>query len=896
MIIRLQHSQTTLKTTAAFIRGTSPLAWLQEISRWKIAPQHLSCYILPQSLQSPSPAGLFVIIYPPAVIGNELLLNPYGSIAGKLYIPVDSKLYPECTTAELQKMLIWDVQVFHPTIGLVGFDKKDALSLPDLLQDVTTSSLAWNGAHPGLPSRPSLQQIQVIQPTPESLLEDIKKELDTKPLDEILGAKDGKLTMLEKAWDAAKYGLFKGMFATANTLQKAFQMLPAGTNSNVDFTGSGWLEKWRKWLSKNIEHLEKKRQDEIQRLLSMFEEDSDEALQYAIPLDSSYLNRGKATPTASLTKRPLNFNLGKLGGGGAVDGWDIGDHYSTLRTKYVAAAQAQVEKGDFKKVAYIYAHLLNDFQSAANVLAQGKYYREAAALYKDHLRNVGAAAECLENGGLTTEAIELYKELDKTEKVGDLYKLLEQEKQAEIYFEKTVKQYLKVNNHLEAARVLQDKKREDNRAKEILLEGWLRKEQPENCLQQYFNIVDATEPDKMRYYIDKIYKDASDAKQPQFLNVLYHLRLRADKELASHTTEIAYEIVSRKAAANDMSLLPQLKQFVPGDKLLAPDISRYIHKRPKPVKKEEDWTLQLDDTIQWEKAVAFRNQVIVAGRKDKHLHIIRFNWYKDTEYVSFVEEVTGRINQLVASPYETNVVLITGAFNYHIWDHRFLKNKYFSEEVIVQDLGHLPSDNAGLTFIADGDVAVLDGGSGNPFLHYYTADGKLKKSVTCQPVLKEALRFHNSAVAPPLVHYNGMFITATSHYIVAVEPNGNYTYFNAGSVIRMYAASKLSPNLKMIVSTNAGCLIGQWIKGEPYLHTHVFATDSIPSVVEFIAADRFVLAEKNTISVYDISEQNLAVFIRTIEVSSKVIAVVSSSIRGKFAVIEETGFVSLHDI
>lgn len=897
MTIRLQHSQTQIhKATAAFIRGASPLLWLQEIGQWKMALQYLSCYILPQSLQSPEPAGLFVIIHHPASVAADRLLNPYGVMADKLYVPVDTKLFPECTTAELQKMLIWDVQVFHPTIGLVGFDKKDAVSLPHLLQDISPSSLLWDKANSGLPSRPPLQQIQVVQPTPEGLMEDIKKELDTKPLHEIPGAKDGKTTVLQKGLDVVKYGIFKGMFATANALDKIFQFLPSGNNQNTDSAGDGWLDKWREWLSKNIEFIEKKRQDEIQRLLSMFEDNSDEALQYAIPLDSSYLARGKALPTSSLTRRPLNFNLGKLGGGGAVDGWDIGDHYFTLRKQYTDAAQKAVEKGDFKKAAYIYAHLLGDFGSAANVLAQGKYYREAAALYRDHLKNKVAAAECLEKGRLTVEAIDIYKDLEKHEKVGDLYTHLGQVVNADVYFEKTVRQYLTVNNHLEAARVLQDKKKDDNRAKKVLLEGWQRKEQPESCLKKYFGIVSAIEPDKMRYHVDRIYKNAPDSKQHQFLNVLHHVKQGADSELAAHTVDIAYEIVSRKAAANDLSLLPQLKQFIPGDTLLPSDISRYVHKQPRQVKSSEEWILQLDDTVHWQKAVAFRNQVIVSGIKNKNLHVARFNWYKDVEYISFPEELTAPISQLITSPYETSHVLITGTFNYHIWHHRFSKNKYFSEEILIEDLGHLPAENAGISFIADGNIVVIDAGKKNPFLHYYTKEGELKQSKPCQPIRKEPLQFHNATTSLPLLNYGDLFITATASCLVAIQADGNYTWCDAGAFIRMYTLSKLSPDFKVVVSTSIGCVTGEWMKGELHLHNHLFATDSLPSLIEFIAADRFVLAEKNKLSVFDISAQGLAVFIRTIEVSSKIISVLSSSVRFRFAVIEETGFVSLHDI
>ena len=75
-------------------------------------------------------------------------LPAYTCLANQLYIPVHAELYPPVSSTELQKILLWQVQFFHPTIGLVGFEKKDRLNIADLITITEPVNQSWYFAHP----------------------------------------------------------------------------------------------------------------------------------------------------------------------------------------------------------------------------------------------------------------------------------------------------------------------------------------------------------------------------------------------------------------------------------------------------------------------------------------------------------------------------------------------------------------------------------------------------------------------------------------------------------------------------------------------------------------------------------------------------------------------------
>ena len=258
----------------------------------------------------------------------------------------------------------------------------------------------------------------------------------------------------------------------------------------------------------------------------------------------------------------------------------------------------------------------------------------------------------------------------------------------------------------------------------------------------------------MQYCVEKIYKNVIVHKQAQFLNALQHVKQQhADKALEERSIEMTYEIVSTKADSGNFSLLAQLKQFVGGDKLLAPDVSRYVQKQANPKRQENAWSLQLDLSITWQDAALFRNQIVVIGTKDRKLYLARCNWYNDVEYHSWAEDIKkGEIFTINAHPYHANRIIITGSFHFFVEQVMLLKNKYFDQEIVVNGMKWLPASHAGISINADSGITVLDASGKAASLQYYSAAGKLEKVRACKAHNGEELVFQNAS-RPPLLQY-----------------------------------------------------------------------------------------------------------------------------------------------
>lgn len=896
MKLALQHSNhTLLPVKAAYIRGSSATTWLKEISRWKIPVDQLECYLLPQSIQSIEPAGLFVV-FGEVDIKQIDFLEPYTCIEQKLFIPVNAGIFPPVSSGELQSLLRWPLQVYHPVIGLIDFEKEDAVQTGDLFYYGTPDQQDWSFAHPGIFPRPVFSRIDVVQPSAEELIEEIQKEIGQQSLADIPKDKANDPSAIEKLFDDIKYGLLKGLFTGAQQINK---LLPESGNDNYQNTGKeGLLEKLGRWLYQNLEELEKKRKDEISRLLNMFDENTEEALQYAIPLDSPYLNRGSSEQrSSSLSRNPLDFNLGRLGGGRRVDTWDVSDRYNDLRTKYLNAAQKEIEKKDFKKAAYVYAHLLGDYHGAANVLEQGKMYREAAALHKDHLKNIPAAAECLERGALYNEAIELYKDLKKDEKIGDLYSILQQQKQAVMYYEKHIDVQIMNSDYLDAARVMNEKLEAKERAKETLLDGWKHSYQYEPCLKKYFEIILDTENESVEARAKNIFaRHTAKHKRLPFLNVLEYLNVKkSDESFTIAAREMAYEIVHNEAEVGNVHALHSLKKFFPGDKLIGSDTSRYTTNSKRISSDSSDVKgIHLDPTIHWLKATWHRNQFLAIGIKNSCLHMVRGNWYGNQEYYSWTNPVKKHSQFIIVNePYQSNHVLLHSSEKLPITRKSLPKNKYFNEALIINCPISLHKGSSKLAIVDGNSICRIEEGSTAITLHWHTMDGELKKSVDCI-FLNPEMAGGQVAYNAPLLYHGEYFYTFKSRVVMSIAASGSIAAIELNSTIRLIAASSLYDILYLVVSTNAGCYLCRAKANSLALRNEVFAEAFIPTQIVFIASNKFVIAEEHRAHLFEIVDEIPAV-LQQFETKDIIVSVLTTSGRNQFALVEQSGKITLFD-
>jgi len=578
---------------AAFLAGAAPLAWLRELSRWPLAPEALACYVVPESVQSVRPAGLLVV-FAEGTPPPPDLREPYGVAAGRLYLPTHATLRPAATAAELQSQLLYAVQFLHPTIGLVGFETTDRLALADLLALPAPRPADWARAHPGAPLPPPLQSIRVQRPSLAEALNAGQADVGTAPLTD-LPNQPAPPSPLEQTLEALKRSALRTGLATSQGLLAGLKALGglnpggggyggtgAGSGAAAADSGPSPLERLNNYLAGSLHDLDRKRNQEIERLLDLFGQDMAMALRFAIPLGGPYEHRGTAAPGSSLGPRSTSFNLGQLGGGQRADVWDTSAYESQLRTRYLQAAEQEAAAGRAQKAAYIYAHLLGDYRAAAQALAAGGCYREAAVLYQEHLRDPHTAATLLEQGGFLPEALEIYQQLNAHEKVGDLYQQLGQPQRARPHYERAASAAQAAGNLTLAATILAEKLSAPDPAQALLLNGWATAATPNSQhLRHYLRLLARHAPD-LPTAVRALYQQHTPASHrlPLLTGLLADLPARTtDPALQAVVQEIGFALISEDAQAGRLASLSLLKQLLPHDRLLPGDASRYASRR-----------------------------------------------------------------------------------------------------------------------------------------------------------------------------------------------------------------------------------------------------------------------------------------------------------------------------
>ncbi|MBI5368427.1 MAG: hypothetical protein HZA54_15430, partial [Planctomycetes bacterium] len=166
----------------------------------------------------------------------------------------------------------------------------------------------------------------------------------------------------------------------------------------------------------------------MDRLLGAFARgDLDLALRHSIPINDDFVDdlRGprRLATNWRLPDNLVDFTLGLLNrrAGAVIPTAGLEGQVMSLVAAYHRAAQAMEARGEARKAAFVYAHLLHDFQRAADVLARHGYAREAAAVYLEKLGNRRAAAEALLAGGHVDDAAGLWLEQQEFAAAASVY-------------------------------------------------------------------------------------------------------------------------------------------------------------------------------------------------------------------------------------------------------------------------------------------------------------------------------------------------------------------------------------------------------------------------------------------------------------------------------------------
>lgn len=920
--MRLQlkyNEQVTHKAKGAFIRGKTATEWLREINSWGIPLEGMIFFIMPESIRSVTASGLFVIFSENHVPELQRLKNPYGLTGAKLFLPVHAELQPEVSASELKTLLLWDCYVMHPSIGLVGFEMSNSISLDDFIEYNSPRTNDWGKANPGNPSLPQLKQISVEKKSIEEILKSLKESVGTKPLADIPEKEDEKTSITKKILHSIGRGILKGaLFLTGiiggiiaipfNATARSAQA-PGRTG-----TSNGLIGRLLKWMNKTLDELERERDTELKRLLTMFDHDTEEALAYAIPLNSPYMNRGTAAPSSTLGRRDVRYNPNNLGGGRNVDRWNVQRYYADLRNKYQLAAKKEIEAGNHKKAAYVYAHLLGDFYSAAKVLVEGKHYREAAALYKDHLKNPLAAAECLEKGGLLLESIELYKQLRRDEKVGDLYKQLGQTETAERYFNSCVQNSLANDDHLEAARIIEYKLERPRQAKETLLDGWKQSGQQEACLSRYFDLKVPDEQKLLTNEIKSVYTHHTPrTKRTVFLNVLVSLINRnPDKDVHDAARNIAYEIASQQTAAGNTSGIQLLRNFLPGDRLITSDTSRFVYRNIsssqfiKPVAFH-----QLIQGTKWATALTWKDQFIAIGMKSPKtgpgsgLALARINWEefwgtkKDIvpEYHSW--PARGLSNQsvaLIADGHFNNFLFLFAGHGVNLPAKTLSKSHQFYDPLYTGTPSWLPKGLLAMTICGAEQAAILFSENNITQLSILNVrSGALINSFGCLDENKKPFYLPPSSSLTEMIYRNEHFYLAWGESLLRFSMKGEMQFSRTRARIFSITASDHDTELRIIAATENGCMLFRPDFTGINAASGFIASDMELKRVKYIPDNKVVAAGGKNVVVYDILPDGLQQRCK-IETESPVVSILPTSRRNFCGLLLENGRLSVHDI
>jgi tetratricopeptide (TPR) repeat protein len=590
--LQLRHCAEPIREPSAwFIPGADVTLWLKEICRWGMPQSNLRLFVLPNSAAERLAAGLFIVPpdgAKPACVPRAL---PFGNVTEGLYIPIDAELWPPVSPEELRRNLrkealasetdqtqptsaATELLVFHPSIGLVGFEAGDVLSVADFLRAPPSRVENWNFAKPGIGLNERLLSVELIAPMSlQQMFGDAPNEIGSEPIEGLPASPD------ERSSNPAARLVDEATRRFAEALHKFLKRLPhTGTRRT-------WVNDLEDWAAQKFQKLardlEKSRNREINRLLDELENDPDRGLRHAIPM-SGLGHRGIAPPGDRLGSRTPDFNLDQLRGGGPADIWNLGaDVQMKLIARYRELANRELQLGRYRRAAYIFAQLLGDLSSAAAALKQGRHFREAATIYKDYLRQPITAAECLAEGGLFAEAVALYEEHSFFVQAGDLYKRIGHPDKAAETYNRAVQNMLDARDRLGAARLVEEKLEDPERALVILNAAWPNSPQAGKCLDAQLEMMSRKGwHDRAATLIERLHADCS---QKDILTITTVITSHSSKYPDRAVRHAMADLVRVKAStrldsappAELLVLADALAQLAPGDKLLGRDAVRF---------------------------------------------------------------------------------------------------------------------------------------------------------------------------------------------------------------------------------------------------------------------------------------------------------------------------------
>jgi tetratricopeptide (TPR) repeat protein len=559
------HPRNQYPLVGILLKGDDTQQWLREIQSMNLDLEAVQVFPIPNL----SPNSIWGCLLCGQFNNNKMDIgrNAYCQLAyGKVFIPEKAELFPKITVGEIDKLFGKSQFILHPDFGF--FELNEPLDWSNILKLPQIKAVDLKQPQNGvfIPNR--VLSFQVVPTPAEDVLQDLEKNVFPKKEN----FEDKPLNPIEKI----KLAFYKTILSRndGKTERTRFGKMMDKMLKSVGL-GNGVAGK----MEEDFEELMKRNQSQFEKLMELLKNNPEEALKYAIPLDNEGTSRGDGKGSFDLSARWFDYSLfgnnNRTGGGNILT---ADDTFARLNQQYQETAEALIRQKNYQKAAFVYLKLLKNNYKAAQTLEDGKLYQEAAAVYIKHIQNKQKAAECYEKGNMTTQAIELYDEMGYHEKVGDLYRHINQERKAIQYYEKVVDNYKEKFQYVKASLIYRDKIKNPVLGQSLLLEGWQLNRDAYNCLNNYLtNVPDSKQVGKE---IKDLYEnEVTTANSETFLQVIKHEFDKHD-EIATSIREIAHEIIVNEAKQRP-HLISELKSFEPKDPQLVKDIIRFKANKKK---------------------------------------------------------------------------------------------------------------------------------------------------------------------------------------------------------------------------------------------------------------------------------------------------------------------------
>lgn len=639
-----QQPQPVRETTGWFLPGDDVADWLEWSAGCPFLTEDLRFFVVKDPLHQ-TVAGALVLLPKPFAPPAGMRVQAYGELRPGFFLPIDALIWPPMTEGELGAAMHYPVMIFHPGLGLSGFEAGAERRAWDLLQPLSRSGDQWNRARGGTRPPPRLRSIR-----PEALLSldeifgDESQDIGSAPPEDLSPrpGEPGSSLPSRAAEAAASLG--------AKALSKMLSLFPQKRGS-----APTWVNQLQNWASGKLaavaKNLEEQRHKELHRLLDLLAKNPEEGLRHAISL-ADLQSRGRAPPSARLGERSLDFNLRRLGGGGAADPWSVpADVQAQLAKSYREMAYREGKLGRYRRAACIYAELLGDLSSAANALKQGRHFQEAALLYQERLNNPLAAAECFAEGGLPHEAIAILEKHGRWIEVSELYLRIGQREEAERALRRLVEIHLAAGDVIKAAELLETKLEAPEEALGLLSATWPDGRQALLALEARFALLQRlNRSDQIVALITTLAAERIPAARVSaivgtFTRMVETSTVLPIRKAAAQAVQAkAAVVLSERSleAADEISVLRALTRLAPEDRLLTRDARRFREERkvvitPPPLlppsagsrtfRAEKGDTLKLPSGATWIRVLADNDGFFAVARLAKpRIFLTRGTW------------------------------------------------------------------------------------------------------------------------------------------------------------------------------------------------------------------------------------------------------------------------------